>query len=101
MTDQFNKTVLVVDDDRIFLDSLEQFLLQRGYYCKAARDADSALKIIRGASIDVVVADVVIPGKDGIQLMNEAKSIFPDFSAPQSFRYVEDIERQGSLTRFL
>ncbi len=78
MTGQFNKTVLVVDDDRMFLDSLEQFLLQRGYYCKSARDADSALKIIRGAAIDVVVADVVMPGKDGIQLMNEAKSVLPD-----------------------
>ena len=78
MPDQFNKTVLVVDDDRMFLDSLEQFLLQRGYYSKAARDADSALKIIRDFTIDVVVADVVMPGKDGIQLMNEAKAMFPD-----------------------
>ncbi|MEW6077744.1 MAG: response regulator [Thermodesulfobacteriota bacterium] len=78
MTDQFNKTVLLVDDDRMFLDSLEQFMLQRGYYSKSARDAESALKIIRDFSIDVVVADVVLPGKDGIALMNEAKALFPD-----------------------
>jgi len=78
MAEQRNKTVLVVDDDRMFLDSLEQFLLQWGYYSKIALDADSALKIIRDFSIDVVVADVVMPGKDGIQLLNEAKAIFPD-----------------------
>ncbi len=78
MAEQINKTVLIVDDDRMFLDSLEQFLLQRGYYSKAARDADSALKIIRDSAIDVVVADVVMPGKDGIELMNEAKMMSPD-----------------------
>ena len=78
MAEQINKTVLVVDDDRMFLDSLEQFLLQRGYYVKAARDAESAVKIIRDSMIDVVVADVVMPGKDGIELMNEAKGMFPD-----------------------
>ena len=78
MAEQINKTVLVVDDDRMFLDSLEQFLLQRGYYVKAARDADNALKIIRDSMIDVVVADVVMPGKDGIELMNEAKGMSPD-----------------------
>ena len=78
MTDHLNKTVLIVDDDRVFLDSLEQFLLQRGYHSKVAWDADSALRIIRDFTLDVVVADVVMPGKDGIQLMHEAKSLVPD-----------------------
>ncbi|MDY6824767.1 MAG: response regulator [Thermodesulfobacteriota bacterium] len=78
MADQFSKTVMIVDDDRVFLDSLEQFLLQRGYHCKTAWDADSAMKIIRDFTIDVVVADVVMPGKDGIQLMHEAREVWPD-----------------------
>ena len=78
MTNQFSKTILIVDDDREFLDSLEQFLLQQGYHCKVAWDAASAMKIIRDFSLDVVVCDVVMPGKDGIQLMHEAKNILPD-----------------------
>ncbi|MFW6237190.1 MAG: response regulator, partial [Desulfosudaceae bacterium] len=78
MTDHLNKTVLIVDDDRVFLDSLEQFLLQRGYHSKVAWGADSALRIIRDFTLDVVVADVVMPGRDGIQLMHEAKSLVPD-----------------------
>ncbi len=78
MTGQFSKTVLIVDDDRVFLDSLEQFLLQRGYHCKVAWDAAGAMKIIRDFSLDVVVADVVMPGKDGIELMHEAKNLLPD-----------------------
>lgn len=78
MTDHLNKTVLIVDDDRVFLDSLEQFLLQRGYHSKVAWDADSALRIIKDFSLDVVVADIVMPGKDGIQLMHEAKTLVPD-----------------------
>src|SRR6056297_3074709 len=78
MTEQINKTVLIVDDDRVFLDSLEQFLLQRGYHCKVVGDAESALRIIKDFSLDVVVADIVMPGKDGIQLMQEAKTRKPE-----------------------
>lgn len=90
MTDQFSKTLLIVDDDRVFLDSLEQFLLQRGYHCKVAWNANRAMKMIQDFTIDVVVADVVMPGKDGIQLMHEAKDIYPDLDFVFMTGYAND-----------
>jgi len=90
MTNQLTKTVLIVDDDRSFLDSLEQFLLQHGYQCEIAWDADTAMEKIRGFSIDIVVADMVLPKKDGLQLMNEAQKILPDLNFIIMTGYVDD-----------
>ena len=56
--------VLVVDDDLDFLATVHYMLEQRGFQVLTASDADAALAICRdrGGAVDVVLADLSLPG---------------------------------------
>ncbi|MEW6368076.1 MAG: response regulator [Acidobacteriota bacterium] len=65
--------VLLVDDERPFTDTLSKVLRRRGYEVDVAIDGESALRAVRARKFDVVVLDVKMPGKDGIQVLGEIK----------------------------
>jgi DNA-binding NtrC family response regulator len=69
--------VLLVDDEREFVELLAQRLEKRGFQAVAAFDGDEALAKLSRQEFDVVVLDVVMPGKDGIQTLREMKSSKP------------------------
>jgi two-component system response regulator MprA len=58
--------VLVVDDDPAIRDSLRLALELEGYEVMLAEDGASALSMLRGMQVDVVVLDLMMPGVDGI-----------------------------------
>ena len=69
--------VLLVDDEKDFVESLSQRLELRGLAVKTAFSGDEALDLIREHQFDVVVLDVLMPNKDGIQTLREIKHIEP------------------------
>jgi adenylate cyclase len=66
--------ILVVDDHPANLEIMETRLLAQGYEVIAARDGDQALRRAREATPDLVLLDVMMPGKDGIQVCHELKA---------------------------
>jgi DNA-binding response OmpR family regulator len=57
------KTVLLIDDEQAFLEALEDALTYEGYRVLKARDASSALEILRRDRIDLVSVDIMLsPG---------------------------------------
>jgi adenylate cyclase len=66
--------ILVVDDHPANLEIMETRLLAQGYEVIAARDGDQALRRAREATPDLVLLDVMMPGKDGIQVCRELKA---------------------------
>jgi two-component system response regulator MprA len=60
--------VLVVDDDFAIRESLDRSLRANGYGVELADDGAEALRAIDGTSFDVVVLDVLMPGRDGIDV---------------------------------
>ena len=66
--------ILVVDDHPANLDIMETRLLAQGYEVITARDGDQALHRAREATPDLVLLDVMMPGKDGIQVCRELKA---------------------------
>jgi two-component system response regulator AtoC len=70
--------VLVVDDEVIIRDSLRDWLTDAGYQVFTAENGAQALKIIQQEGLRIVIADLVMPGMDGIELMKRAKEISPD-----------------------
>jgi two-component system, OmpR family, response regulator MprA len=60
--------VLVVDDDFAIRESLDRSLRANGYDVELANDGTEALRAIGGAPFDVVVLDVLMPGRDGIDV---------------------------------
>jgi adenylate cyclase len=66
--------ILVVDDHPANLEIMETRLLAQGYEVITARDGDQALRRAREATPDLVLLDVMMPGKDGIQVCRELKA---------------------------
>jgi DNA-binding NtrC family response regulator len=69
--------VLLVDDEREFTDVLAERLETRDFEVTKAFSGDEALEILRDHHVDVVVLDVLMPGKDGITTLQEMKSLKP------------------------
>ncbi len=69
--------ILVVDDEAIVRESLHDWLADVGYEVFTADNGPKALEIIEKERLGIVIADLVMPGMDGIELMKKAKEIQP------------------------
>ena len=66
-------TVLVVDDHEDNVAIVSRILLDRGYEVRIARDGWSALESVRQQRPDVVLLDIMMPGMDGMQVLDHLK----------------------------
>jgi len=72
------ETILIVDDEKNYLVILEALLAPEGYEIITEDNAANALRIIRDTDLDLVITDMKMPGKDGMELLEEAKKIDPE-----------------------
>jgi putative two-component system response regulator len=70
--------ILVVDDEAMVRRLLCQKLSQEGYQCDEASGADQALDKLREAPVELVILDIKMPGKSGVELLPEIKAGYPD-----------------------
>ena len=66
--------VLVVDDEPIVRDVLTRYLTRAGYQVSDAGDGEQALEAISAGHPDVVLLDLMLPGKDGIDVCKEIRA---------------------------
>ena len=69
--------VLLVDDEKDFVDALAERLEIRDFEILKAYDGDEALGKIADTDVDVVILDVQMPGKDGLATLREIKKAKP------------------------
>jgi two-component system response regulator AtoC len=69
--------LLVVDDEAIVRESLNAWLKDVGYQVLTAENGHKALEVIEKEKPDIMIADLVMPGMDGIELMKRAKAQHP------------------------
>lgn len=69
---------LVVDDERIIADTLVAILCAKGFAAFAAYDAESALEMARVIPPELLISDVVMPGRNGIDLAIDIQRTVPD-----------------------
>ncbi len=67
--------LLIIDDDVNTLASLARAFRMSGYEATVADNAGRALELIKAGSFDVILSDVVMPGKDGLTLLAELKEL--------------------------
>jgi len=65
------KKILLVEDEDIMLNLLQRKLTQEGYDVFVARDGEEGLKIMREIMPDIVLLDIIMPKKGGIEVMEE------------------------------
>ena len=65
--------ILLVEDDRNTILYLQQGLAESGFVVDVASDGNTGLKMLRDHEYDLVVLDVMLPGKDGWAVLREAR----------------------------
>ncbi|TGK07643.1 hybrid sensor histidine kinase/response regulator [Leptospira semungkisensis] len=73
MTTRGNPNVLIIDDEAEIRTALERVISREGYHVFLAEDFDSAMKIVRDFQVDIVISDILMGGKDGIEVAREIK----------------------------
>lgn len=67
------RTILVVDDDERLRDLVAEYLGGRGFQVEKAAGGDQGLEVLRSRAIDLVVLDVMMPGRDGFEICREIR----------------------------
>jgi len=69
--------LLIVDDDLIILEAMKNFLEKEGLEVTTTADADEGLKFLQDGekAIDLVISDIMMPYKSGIELLTEIREI--------------------------
>src|ERR1700735_4738861 len=70
-------TVLVVDDERSNVESLEHIFLREGMRVLTAFDAKHALEQVRSHRVHVLLTDLMMPGTTGLELLRAVKQLAP------------------------
>jgi two-component system OmpR family response regulator len=66
--------ILVVDDDRGTRDLLREFLERHGLHVSVARDGEEMQSVLKRSPIDLIVLDVMLPGRGGLDLCREIRA---------------------------
>ncbi len=75
---QNKATILLVDDDVRMVRSLGDILSDQGFEVKLAEDGESALAEVHRFEFDAVILDIVLPRKNGIDILKEIVREFPE-----------------------
>ncbi len=65
--------ILLVDDDEFVRTLLEEHLHSEGFDVTSKNNVDDAMVSLDGGDFDLLISDIVMPGKDGGQLMKHVK----------------------------
>ena len=63
--------ILVIDDEQDIRFLIEKFLVRDGHEVDLAENGKQAMKLIEVNNYDLLITDVVMPEKDGIEVLNE------------------------------
>jgi len=85
------KRILIVEDEEALCLLYAEELSAEGYEVVTARDAEQALDIVRRERFDLIVTDIRMPGRDGVELITQIMGLRKDVpivinTAYQSYR---------------
>jgi two-component system NtrC family response regulator len=72
------RLIVVVDDEEPQRKVLSGFLRKHGFAVEAVGSADDALRCVSSRTVDLVLTDLRMPGRDGVELLNAIREINPE-----------------------
>jgi two-component system C4-dicarboxylate transport response regulator DctD len=75
---EFAMKILLIDDDEASVKSLSSFLGMANHCCQAFTIPEQAIAAYRRNAYDVVITDMVMPGMNGLEVLQRIRSINPD-----------------------
>lgn len=71
-------TIVVADDEDAYRETIARFLRQSGYFPVEVADGQAAIDRIGEGGIDLLITDLVMPRKEGIETIRELRRTHPD-----------------------
>jgi len=71
-------SILLIDDNEEFSRLMQIGLERIGHEVTIAFDGDEGLKALRSRSFDIVITDIIMPGREGLETIIEVKRLHPD-----------------------
>jgi two-component system phosphate regulon response regulator OmpR len=65
--------VLIIDDDEKLLKLLGEYLKDHGFHTTCRADGDNVLGVLSTDSPDLVILDIMLPGRDGLEVLKEIR----------------------------
>ncbi len=72
------KNILVIDDEPQIRSLLSEMLKKAGYSVILAADGKEGISLYKENSIDLVITDIIMPDKEGLEIIRELKRNYPD-----------------------
>ncbi len=69
-------SVLIVDDDSDIRDTINEFVKMAGYNSSTASSSEEALEFLKTNNVEIVITDIRLPGKDGLELTASIKKTY-------------------------
>lgn len=71
--DLYSSHILVVDDDKRIRELLGKYLKDNNYFVSTAKDAEEAAEVLELFEVDLIIMDVMMPGKSGREFTKELR----------------------------
>ena len=78
MTRESAARILVIDDEEQVLGSMVRLLQRLGYDATGVEDGEAGLRHIRANPTDLVITDMQMPGKSGLEVLLELRALHPE-----------------------
>ena len=89
--------VLLADDENAIHETLGVYLSNRGYEVQNAMDGAQALQAIETSDFDLLIADIRLPGVDGLTLLEKVKNEHPEIFVIMITGLVDDgLEKEAT-----
>src|SRR5688572_20959192 len=75
---QKNIKVLIIDDDDVIRLTMQNILKKKGYNVIAAENGNSGLELFKKEKPDIVITDILMPDKEGLETISEMRALKPD-----------------------
>jgi heterodisulfide reductase subunit A len=79
--------ILVVDDEWVVRDSLKEWLVDEGFHVAMAESGEQALGMLDAEDFHLMLTDIKMPGMDGVELLQQAKTLHPDLTVVMMTAY--------------
>ncbi len=96
-------SVVIVEDDKNFADILYDYSIDHGYKPVIVSEGTNAVEIIKESQPDAVILDIMLPGKDGWQILKELKQDETTFHIPVHMMSAGDaaanrVNKEGAIS---